>query len=162
MLYGDAEAPRAALLPVLHATRVMGTLRTAGALAAFACLTRRHQLARPVLLAGLVQRAAEVGLKRAVGRRRPAALLPGVRPRIPASTAADGYPSGHAAAAFLAVAVTGDGWAPAARAAAWGGAGAVAAARVVAGVHLPLDAVGGAALGILAGSAARAVAHRPR
>jgi membrane-associated phospholipid phosphatase len=43
---------------------------------------------------------------------------------------------------------------------AWSTAATVGAARVYVGAHLPLDVVGGAALGVAAGSAARGVGRR--
>jgi membrane-associated phospholipid phosphatase len=85
-------------------------------------------------------------VKRVVGRGRPGELVPGVVIRgHPAS--GGGYVSGHAAVA-MALAVEAVPLVPRrARPLPILGASVVAVARVYVGAHLPLDALGGAALG---------------
>lgn len=66
-----------------------------------------------------------------------------------------GYASGHSAVAFAMYAVAAPHLRPAWRRAALGLAFFVAWARVYSGAHLPLDVVGGAALGVISGEAFR-------
>lgn len=68
-----------------------------------------------------------------------------------------GYVSGHSAVAFALYAVAAPHLRPRWRRAALGLAVFVALARIYAGAHLPLDVVGGAALGVILGEAFRAL-----
>ncbi len=92
-------------------------------------------------------------IKGSAGRGRPTALLTEVSTRESATGL--GYVSGHAAVAFALAAAL----APSAprpwRPALFAGATLVTLARQYAGVHLPLDGVGGAGLGLLSGTLAR-------
>ena len=143
------------LEPLMHLTRLVGTLTTSAVVAAGARVTGQHRLARKALVAGPAQRLAEVCLKRAVGRRRPAELVARSRQRVTGPATSGAFPSGHAAAAFLAATLTRPPEPLPLAASTYAAATVVAAARVYQGVHLPLDAVGGAALGVLVGSLAR-------
>ena len=92
-------------------------------------------------------------IKTTVSRGRPEALLANVHLREHAHGL--GYVSGHSAVAFALAAVLVPSlprrWQPVA----WLVAVMVAIARVYAGVHLPLDVVGGAGLGLLLGTFSR-------
>lgn len=92
-------------------------------------------------------------VKALASRGRPAALLSDVRLREAARGL--GYVSGHAAVAFALASVV----APAVprrwRPPTFATAAVVGACRVYAGAHLPIDVVGGAGLGVLAGTAGR-------
>ncbi len=92
-------------------------------------------------------------VKTTVSRGRPEALLVNVHLREHAHGL--GYVSGHSAVAFALAAVLVPSlprvWQPVA----WVVAALVAVARVYAGVHLPLDVVGGAGLGLLLGTFSR-------
>jgi glycosyltransferase 2 family protein len=90
-------------------------------------------------------------VKRAVARERPAALVIGVHERE--RTHGLGYPSGHTAVAFAFAAAIAPSLARPARVGAFAIAAFVGGARLYAGAHLPLDVVGGAAMGILTGVA---------
>jgi undecaprenyl-diphosphatase len=57
------------------------------------------------------------------------------------------FPSGHAAGSFAAAATLAHVWAPG-RAVFWGLAALIAFSRIYAGVHYPLDVLGGALLGL--------------
>ncbi len=93
--------------------------------------------------------------KHLVGRGRPAAHLAGVRVRGEAQTGL-GYPSGHAAVS-LSLAVVATGTADASiQVAAIGVAAITGAARMYVGAHLPLDVVGGFAIGVMAAEIANA------
>lgn len=125
-----------ALLPAVGLLCWAATRRPAGFLAA--------------LVAGLAADLLAGRIKDAVGRGRPAALIEGFHPRETATGA--GFVSGHTAVAFAVAAVLA-GLLPARRAwIAWTLAALVGVARVHVGVHLPLDVVGGAALGVAVGT----------
>ena len=109
-------------------------------------LLRRLWLALDIGVAGLAAYfAARIG-KNVVGRARPPTLLTHVVVRGSAAHGY-GYPSGHAAVA-AALAGTVAAYLPRpARRFAWVLAVLVGVARVYVGAHLPLDVVGGLALG---------------
>lgn len=89
-------------------------------------------------------------VKPLVGRGRPAALLADVEVRGPAQTGL-GYPSGHAAVSVtLALLATRS---PAARRIALSAAALTGISRIYVGAHLPLDVLGGFAVGTLVGLA---------
>lgn len=96
-------------------------------------------------------------VKPLVGRGRPSDHLAEVRVRGMAPGGL-GYPSGHAAVsmalALLASRTAGE------RGVALAAAGSTGLARMYVGAHLPLDVVGGAALGWLVGSVSRAAIDR--
>jgi undecaprenyl-diphosphatase len=100
-----------------------------------------------VLVAGILARLVTPVVKDLVDRARPAALLGDVHVRE--HPGGLGYPSSHTAIA-VALAVVVAGCFPRARWPAFLVAALVALARMYMGVHLPLDLVGGAALGVLA------------
>ncbi len=138
----------------------LGSFLGGMAVAVLARLVARDMAYRAALAVPLAWLAA-TGTKVAVSRGRPADVL---QQAIEATAGASGpgYPSGHTAVAVaLATALWPD----------LGGAGRVVVAllatmvalsRVATGVHLPLDLVGGAAIGALAGLGAQAVVTRAR
>jgi undecaprenyl-diphosphatase len=132
--------------PVLYAVMQLGTLAAVGVLAGGAALLGRRRVARDALCAGGGAWLLAKVVKHVVGRPRPSLVLGRVILRS-VSTAGLGFPSGHAAVAgALAGAIAPYVRRPWRRLA-WGAAVLVAAARVYTGAHLPLDAVGGLALG---------------
>lgn len=142
------DLPRAASLPLVV---VMGAGTSVGALllALVALVTGRRRAAAALGGAWLVARLLSAVMKVTVDRARAPGLIADavLRQHLPADP---GFPSSHTAiASGLAVAV---GWAwPRARWPALVVAGLVGLARMYVGVHLPLDLVGGAALGVLSG-----------
>jgi membrane-associated phospholipid phosphatase len=121
------------------------------AVATVALLRRRFRLAIGLGIAGLSVYLLAMVVKSLVHRPRPAALLADVHLRS-APVTGNGYPSGHAAVA-LALAVMAWLWfGPPLRWAFLAAAVAVCFGRMYVGAHLPLDVVGGAAMGIISGA----------
>jgi undecaprenyl-diphosphatase len=150
-----------ALAPLVWPPVQVGSF--AGSLAAttaIAVLTRRRDVAAGALVASQGAYWAAKAVKHLASRERPLQLLPVVRVRERASGL--GYVSGHSAVAFaLAVSLAPElrrGW----RTAPFALASVVGFGRMYAGVHLPLDVVGGVGLGILAGLAGRRVVGMAR
>jgi glycosyltransferase 2 family protein len=142
--------------PVIWAPMQFGTFGTAPALAAVAALRGRRRLAISLVAAGTLAWVGAKAVKRVVRRERPARIIRDVR--IRGEDEGDrGFPSGHAAVSAALSTVAMPALSPAGRAGVAGLAASVAYARVYIGVHLPLDVVGGAALGVAVGSAVRLV-----
>jgi undecaprenyl-diphosphatase len=125
----------------------LGTVGAAPAAAAAALAAGERQLARRLLAGGTAGWALSKVVKRGIRRPRPSALLPDARRRGQEATGL-GYLSGHAAVAVaLGTAVL-----PrvhgARRVAVVAAVPVVGLCRIYVGAHLPLDVVGGAALGL--------------
>jgi membrane-associated phospholipid phosphatase len=128
--------------------------------AAAAAVARRFRLGLGLLAGGVVAWLLAKVIKQVATRGRPGALLPDVHLRG-ASPGGLGYVSGHAAVAVLIATVA---WVCLGRRIRWVAAtlaALVCLARVYVGAHLPLDVVGGAALGLAVGAAVRLVLGRP-
>jgi glycosyltransferase 2 family protein len=89
------------------------------------------------------------GVKDLVDRGRPAAELSPEVVRPPAVTEGLGFVSGHSTVAFACAAILSPYLPRRWRVVAYGLATVVGVSRIVVGAHLPLDVVGGAALGLL-------------
>jgi uncharacterized membrane protein YbhN (UPF0104 family) len=114
--------------------------------AAAAVLGRRGRLAGGLALAGAAAWGLAKGVKDVAHRGRPGVLLQDVILRgVPAT--GHGFVSGHAAVAAALATVASSDVSRRTRRALWAAVWAVAGARVYSGAHLPLDVVGGAALG---------------
>jgi undecaprenyl-diphosphatase len=101
------------------------------------------------------------GVKKLIGRGRPYDHDPTTNLRL--ATEVDGslgYVSGHAAVASTLATVIGSGRSPATVAGLQAFALIVGGTRIYAGAHLPLDVVGGAALGILVGEVTNSIRSR--
>jgi undecaprenyl-diphosphatase len=108
---------------------------------------RRFRLAIGLAIAGVsVYLLAEL-LKAIVDRPRPAALLSDVHIRGAVPTGS-GFPSGHASVACALAVIAWLWFGPRLRWAFIAAAVVVCFARIYVGAHLPLDVIGGAALGI--------------
>ena len=128
--------------------------------AAVAAGLRRFRLALAMLAAGVAAYFLAKVVKDIVVRGRPASLLDDVRLRG-ATAFGRGYVSGHAAVVTLLAVLA---WPYLGRRWRWvvlGVAVVVCLARVYVGAHLPLDVVGGAALGLAMGGLARLAFGRP-
>ena len=140
------------------ATMQLGTLGAAPVAAGIAWLAGERQLAGRLLAAGTGTWALSKLVKQMVRRPRPATLLPGTHRRGP-DAAGLGYLSGHAGVAVALGAAALPHLGPAGRALTLIAMPAVGLTRVYIGAHLPLDILGGAALG-LAVDAAMTLAQR--
>ena len=128
----------------------VGSLLVVGATAG---ITRRPSLTASALIASQGAYWGAKAVKPVAARARPVDVLARVRVRERATGL--GYVSGHAAVAFALAAAIGSETPGLWRVVPVAVAGTVAIGRVYAGVHLPLDVVGGVGLGILAGIASR-------
>jgi glycosyltransferase 2 family protein len=127
--------------------------------AAVALLARRPRLARDLALSGGLAWVLAKLVKDLVGEARPIALLHGVIVR--GVDTGLGYPSGHVAVA-AALATAAGPWLPRpARRGAWWVVWLVALGRMYDGAHLPLDVLGGAALGWAVAAAAHLALGAP-
>ena len=109
---------------------------------------RRWRPAVGTVVVGLVGWYAAKGVKRLVERGRPAAELPEIVLHRSAPTDGLGFVSGHSTVAFGCAAVISPYLSPRTRVLAYALAGVVGCSRIQVGAHLPLDVVGGAALGL--------------
>ncbi|RWZ82020.1 MAG: phosphatase PAP2 family protein [Candidatus Chaera renei] len=147
------------LVGLMALITMLGTWQFA-VLAVVGCLVAgRKALAWRIGLAALLAGLLSVSLKIAVNRPRPLGLLPDTITRWPDLLQDQGFPSGHSAtAAAVAVAILL--CLPAARRRTWFWLLAmlplaVGLSRIYLGVHLPLDVLGGWAVGWLAAGIAQ-------
>jgi membrane-associated phospholipid phosphatase len=138
----------------------LGNLVAVPAVALAAALARRFRLAVTVLVGGLLTYWLAKEVKVFVPRERPGSLLPDVVLRD-APAGGLGYVSGHAAVVVFLAVVVSPYLGRRGRWAAYLLAAVVCLTRVYVGAHLPLDVLGGAALGLALGGTARLVAGRP-
>lgn len=144
------DAPDAvahALWPVMQLGSVWGPMVVALAVLVF---VRDKLLAATVLVTGIVTWFAAKGIKQIVERGRPRAYIPDIVVREGRGTGL-GYISGHSAVAAATAVVAATALPPKARPVIAVIALAVGIARIVYGVHLPADVVGGWSFGILMG-----------
>jgi undecaprenyl-diphosphatase len=145
-----------ALFPPVYAVMQCGNLAAVFVTSALAAVTGRRRLAATTAITGTAVWGACKLVKPLIGRGRPAAELDGVHERGP-KEAGLGFPSGHTAVATtLAVLLSPELPRPLAPMP-YLIAAAVGGARMYVGAHLPLDIVGGAAIGLVAGAVARSV-----
>jgi membrane-associated phospholipid phosphatase len=125
----------------------LGAFGAVPASAAAAWLAGDAELAGRLLVSGTGTWGLSKAVKQIVRRPRPAALLPGTR-RRGREAAGLGYLSGHAAVAVALGATAIPRLGPAGRGVVRSAVPLVGLTRVYVGAHLPLDSVGGAALGL--------------
>ncbi|RBY84790.1 phosphatase PAP2 family protein [Blastococcus sp. TF02A-26] len=149
------------VLPAVWAVMQLGNVVAVPAVAAVAALLRRFRAARDVLLAGVAAYLAADLVKSIVGRERPGGLPVGaVLHEGPIGGI--GFVSGHSAVAAALATALAPYLARRGRRAVWALAWTVALARVYVGAHLPLDVLGGLALGWAIGSAVHLAFGIPR
>ena len=149
------------LYPPAWVVMQLGTLGAAPAAAGEAWLAADGELAGRLLVSGAATWALSKLVKQMVRRPRPASLLPGTRCRG-REAAGLGYLSGHAGVAVALGAAALPRLGPAGRALALSVIPVVGLTRVYVGAHLPLDVVGGAALGLAVEAAVRLAQSRLR
>ncbi|MGK5173930.1 phosphatase PAP2 family protein [Geodermatophilus sp. CPCC 205761] len=141
----------AEVFPVVWVVMQLGNVLAVPVVAAVAALTGRLRMARDMLVSGVLAYLAADEVKQVVQRERPGGFaLDANFPEGPVGGL--GFISGHSAvAAALATAVV-PYLSRRARRTAWALAWTVALARIYVGAHLPLDIVGGLAVGWAIGS----------
>lgn len=145
------DLPDGAFLPV-WSTMQYGTFGAVPVVAAGALVARKPRLAASIAVGGTAAWVTAKAAKRVVARGRPASIIDGVEQRG-AEEGDQGFPSGHAAVSTAMTVVlwpevpTGWRWPIMALTA------LVPFGRMYVGAHLPLDLVGGSALGLALGSA---------
>lgn len=132
---------------VVRVPQQLGTPWTLPATALAAAVAGRRRLTLAAALALPVEKAFEVGIKKIRPTPRPLYVEPTVL-RDDAPVEGESFPSGHAAIAFTAVGLVAPNVSATSAAAAYALAALAALARVSQGAHHPIDALGGAALGL--------------
>jgi membrane-associated phospholipid phosphatase len=150
------DLPRAIGAP-LEVSMHLGSSIGAGVLVVVGLLAHKRRVAVAGLLGWLLARTITTVMKLAVDRPRPPRLIDDVilHQHLPAD---GGFPSSHSATAAALAVAAGWGW-PSQRIPLAAGALAIGVARLHVGVHLPLDLLGGWAVGLLCGLLAVAVVH---
>lgn len=142
--------------PVLRVLQQAGTPWVLPATAVVAMLVGRRRLGLAAALALPVEKALEVGIKKARPTPRPLYVEPTVL-RDDAPVEGESFPSGHAAIAFATATLVAPHVPATARVAVYGVATGTAIVRVSQGAHHPVDVVAGAALGVAIGSSLRSI-----
>jgi membrane-associated phospholipid phosphatase len=147
--------------PYLWVLNQYGTAVTIPVATVVALLFRKWVLALSLAISGVAVYVLARVIKEYVSRGRPSAFLEGVVEREKFSPDSLGYPSGHAAVAWaitiILLAYVGRPWQIAAIVLAI----VVPISRMYVAAHLPLDLIGGAALGITVASAVNLVIGVP-
>ena len=147
------------LAPLVWAPMQAGSLSAPFALAGWSYWrSRRLDPALAYAAAGFTTWLVAKGVKRIVGRGRPYDHDRTTKLRLATQTDGSlGYVSGHAAVASTLATIIAKDRSVATGVALHGFALGVGVTRIYAGAHLPLDVVGGAALGVLVGEATNSI-----
>jgi undecaprenyl-diphosphatase len=137
----------------------LGSLGGPLAVGAAAAARGQRRLGTRTAVVGAVTWIAAKAVKPLVRRGRPAVAVPAARV-LGQEQEGLGYPSGHAAVSAATAAVLVPHLPRRWRRPAWALALAVGPMRAYVGAHLPLDVVGGIALGLAIGTAARSPTRR--
>jgi undecaprenyl-diphosphatase len=154
------DLPQAAF-PFVWVVMQLGNVVAVPLVAAAALLARQVRLARDLLVSGLLAYLAADLVKSVVRRERPGGFA--VEVNFPEGPVAGlGFVSGHAAVAAALATAAVPYLTRRTRRVVWVLAWTVGLARIYVGAHLPLDVVGGVALGWAIGSAVHWVLGVPR
>ena len=145
---------------VVWAIMQLGNIVVVPIAAAVAAATRRWRLAVGILIGGIATYVLAKVVKGIVVRGRPASLLDDVKVRGSAALGR-GYVSGHAAVVTLLVVLAWPYLGHRGRLITVALAAFVCLARVYVGAHLPLDIVGGVALGLAVAGLVRLILGHP-
>jgi undecaprenyl-diphosphatase len=146
--------------PLVWLVMQLGVIGAVPLVAALALALRRLRLALDaVLAAGSIYLIAKL-VKEFVQRGRPQTLLDGIN-ILGEPARGLGYVSGHSAVAVALATVASPYLGRRGRRVAWALAAAVCVARIYVGAHLPLDVIGGAALGWAAGGLTHLILGAP-
>jgi membrane-associated phospholipid phosphatase len=140
----------------LWAVMQSGSLGSVFVVAGLLTWRGRSGAGKAALIAGTAVWGGVKAVKPRVGRGRPAHHLDGVAVRGEAQTGL-GYPSGHAAVSLTLALIAMRDEPPAVRGAAVAAAATTGIARMYVGAHLPLDIVGGFAIGVITGEVVNAI-----
>lgn len=141
----------ATVFPIVWVVMQLGNVATVPVVAGVAALTSRFRMARDVLVSGVLAYVAADLVKSVVQRERPVGLV--VEVNFPEGPVAGlGFVSGHSAVAAAVATAVVPYLSRRGRRVAWALAWTVALGRIYVGAHLPLDVVGGLAVGWAIGS----------
>ena len=144
------DAPRA-MAHVLWPVMQLGAVLGAALVSVVATYVWGRRRGARVIASALVAWLGARTVKALVERGRPAEYLPGIDVRGPMPHEF-GFPSGHTAVAFAVATALLPVLPRWGRVAAYAVATLVALARIVHGVHFPLDTIGGACVGVISGA----------
>jgi undecaprenyl-diphosphatase len=145
------DLPNAAFLPIWTVMQY-GTFGTVPVVATVALAARKPRLAASIAVGGTAAWVTAKAAKRVVARGRPSSIIDGVQQR--GTEEGDlGFPSGHAAVSTAITVVLWPDVSTSWRLPLAALAGLVPFGRMYVGAHLPLDLVGGSALGLVLGCA---------
>jgi membrane-associated phospholipid phosphatase len=145
------DLPSGAFPPIWTAMQY-GTFGAVPVAATVALLARKPRLAVSIGLGGTAAWVTAKAAKRVVARGRPASIIGEVRQRG-VEEGDQGFPSGHAAVSTAMTVIMWPEVSPGLRATLSALTGLVPFGRMYVGAHLPLDLIGGSALGLALGSA---------
>jgi membrane-associated phospholipid phosphatase len=138
--------------PLIWTAMQYGTFGVVPVAAGVALAARKPRLAASIALGGTAAWLTAKAAKRVVARGRPASLIGGVQQRG-VEEGDQGFPSGHAAVSTAMTVILWPDASMSGRLTLAALAGVVPFGRMYVGAHLPLDLVGGSALGLALGSA---------
>jgi glycosyltransferase 2 family protein len=141
------------LYPILWVPMQFGNLFAVPVAAALAAVTRRWRLAAAFLLAGVGKWVLSDVVKDAVVRHRPGKFLEATILRGDTPALGQAFVSGHAVIAVALATLAHPYVGTRSRVVLWAAAAIVCIGRMYTGAHLPLDVIGGAALGAAIGAA---------
>jgi membrane-associated phospholipid phosphatase len=154
------DLPSGAFPPIWTAMQY-GTFGAVPVAATVALMARRPRLAGSLALGGTAAWVTAKAAKRVVARGRPASIIGGVQQRG-VEEGDQGFPSGHAAVSTAMTVIMWPEASPRMRVTLSALTGLVPFGRMYVGAHLPLDLVGGSALGLALGSTVNLVTARRR